>query len=289
MMKRIGNELSVIFVDFRNSFLTKRVLVLFVLHFFVTHIFLASVRRFAVNVHYPVSAYGFLFLFYDMYYLLLFMFVCIYYFSNTPFLNYHQIYRIIRTGKLRWGIHQIVNIIISSVVLMGSVFVSACIVLFPQLTWENDWGKVLYTLSLTNMAEEYNIMVDFTYEMISRYTPLQLLGLTLGIGILLISFLGNMMFTVSLFFSRTAALSIASLEAAFIIVEANTLMFSKLIYFAPFTWMRLSRIWDLIGQSRPTPSIGDAALYLAAGNLVCIVLILWQVKDINYSKHIKKE
>ena len=47
MMKRIGNELSVIFVDFRNSFLTKRVLVLFVLHFFVTHIFLASVRRFA--------------------------------------------------------------------------------------------------------------------------------------------------------------------------------------------------------------------------------------------------
>ena len=213
-MKRIGNEWSVIFTDFRNSFLTKRVLVLFVLHFFVTHIFLAPVRRFAVNVHHPVSAYGFLFLFYNMYYLLLFMFVCIYYFSNTPFLNYHQIYRIIRTGKLRWGIHQIVNIILSSVVLMGSVFVSACIVLFPQLTWENDWGKVLYTLSLTNMAEEYNIMVDFTYEMISRYTPLQLLGLTLGIGVLLISFLGNMMFAVSLFFSRTAALSIASLETA---------------------------------------------------------------------------
>lgn len=289
MMKKIGNECSVIFVDFRNSFLTKRVLVLFVLHFFVTHIFLASVRQFAIDVHHPVSAYCFLFLFFDMYYLLLFMFVCIYYFSNAPFLTYHQIYRIIRTGKLRWGIHQIVNIIISSVVLMGSVFVSAGIVLFPQLTWVNDWGKVIYTLSLTNMAEEYNIMTDFTYEMISRYTPLQLLGLTLGIGVLLISFLGNMMFVISLFFSRTAALSIASLEAAFIIVEANMLMFPKLIYYAPLSWMRLSRIWYLTGKNKPTPSIPDVILYLAAGNLICIILILWKVKDINYSKHIKKE
>lgn len=286
-MKKVGHEISVIFTDYKNSFLTKRVLVLFLLLFVVTHIFTAPLRQLSAGVGYKISAWSFPFLFFDMYYLLIFMFACIYFFSNVPFLNYHQIYRIVRTGKLRWGIHQIFNIIISAVLLMGAVFLMTELVLFPHASWENDWGKVIYTLSLTDIGEKYNVLLYFSYDIIKTYTPFQLVGKTLLIGILSISFLGNMMFMLSIYFSRTAALFAASLETAFIIMSENMYLFPQMVFFSPLSWIRLDKMLYLFQKNLPAPDISEMVLYLAGANLICIVLTLIKIRSIEYSKYIK--
>lgn len=39
----------------------------------------------------------------------------------------------------------------------------------------------------------------------------------------------------------------------------------------------------------PVPKISEILIYLGIGNLICIVLTLRKLKNVGYSKHIKKE
>ncbi len=288
-MKKVWHEIINVCIDYKNSFFTKRNFVLLVLLFFVTHIFFRPVKEFAMEVGYKVSVGSFVFLLFDLYYLLIFIFACIYFVSNVPFLNYHQMYRIVRLGKLKWGIYQISNIFISSILLLFVVFCMAAIICFPCNLWENDWGKIIYTLSLTNVGEEYGVVLHFSYQILKNYTPLQMAGLVFLVGTLCISFLGNMMFLLSLYFSRVVALSFASIEAALIIMSENMYLFPKLIFLTPFSWLRFNQIQYLLENNMPVPKISEILIYLGIGNLICIVLTLRKIKNVGYSKHIKKE
>lgn len=288
-MEKICQEIKTIFIDYRNSFLSKRNFVLFFLLFFVTHIFLNPIKQYALRVQYRVSVWCFVFLLFDLYYLLVFILACIYFFSNVPFLNYHQIYRIVRLGKVKWGIYQIINIFISSILLVSMTLWMTVMNLFPHVFWENDWGKIIYTLSLTNSGEQYHVLLDFSYDIIKKYNPLQVVSLVFLIGILVVFFLGNIMFVLSLYFSRVVALSIASVEAAMIIMSENMYLFPKMIFITPLSWLRLSHIQYLLQKNMPAPEIFLIVVYLFVGNCICIMLTIWKLKDVEYSKYIKKQ
>lgn len=288
-MNRIIHEAVIIFSDFKNSFLTKRICVLFALLFFVMHIFLSPVKQFSMAVHYKVSPWLFPFLMYDLYFCLIFIFAGIYFFSNAPFLTRHQLYRIIRLGKVKWGIYQILNIILGAIFFIMVTFLLSGVILFPQIEWDKDWGKIIYTLSLTDAGREYEILLGFSYEIIKDYSPFQVMGYLFSVGVLTISFLGNLMFALSIYFSRVTALSLVSMEAALIIMTENMYLFPKLIYFAPFVWLRLNKLQYLYQEHMPAPSIPGILVILLAGNLLCIVLVLRKIKNIEYLKYIKKE
>lgn len=237
------------FFRFIENFFTKRVFVLLVLYYVLSHIFLMPLRDLSESMEYPVAPWTPVFLLSDMYFLLIFICGCIYYFSNTPFFTYEQIYRILRLGKVRWG-------------------------------------KLLYTLSLTDLADGIDFFVS--YDVIKTYLPVQALGRCFGIGVLVITLLGNSMFAASLYFSRTVALAAASAEAATVIMYENMYRFPQMVYVSPVSWMRTDKMLSLYQNAMPVLSVQEMAVVLVSANLVCAALILYKVRYIDFSNTVKR-
>lgn len=285
-MRVVIQEIRMIFLDFKMNFFTKRVFVLLVLYYVLSHIFLMPLRDLSESMEYPVAPWTPVFLLSDMYFLLIFICGCIYYFSNTPFFTYEQIYRILRLGKVRWGIHKLAGILLGAVCLVASVWLVTECILLSCTEWDMGWGKLLYTLSLTDLADGIDFFVS--YDVIKTYLPVQALGRCFGIGVLVIALLGNSMFAASLYFSRTAALAAASAEVATVIMYENMYRFPQMIYVSPVSWMRMDKMLSLYQNAMPALSVQEMAVVLVSANLVCAALILYKVRYIDFSNTVKR-
>ena len=134
----------------------------------------------------------------------------IYLFSDAPFVQHNTVYQIIRCGRVKWGIIQLENIFLSSCCFNIISFILSVVILTPHVSFEDGWGKVIYTLSRTDAGTSYNISINFPYDVVGKYTPLQVLKLTMLILWLAGSCIGLLMFALSLWWGRVAALIGAS-------------------------------------------------------------------------------
>ena len=67
--------------------------------------------------------------------------------SDVPFMQHINMYQVIRAGRRRWAVGQLVGIGIRSFFLVA---VSAAAVVLPfwgRLEFSSDWGKLIYTLA----------------------------------------------------------------------------------------------------------------------------------------------
>lgn len=278
-MNRLFLTIKYIVEVIKQRFYSSRFVTLIILQFFVLYIYLAPIRNFSRDVNYPVSPWSLPFLFSNIYFQLFFVFIVIYYFSNVPFMHYSEMYQLIRTGRKKWALGKIIGIIFSSFAIMLVEFFLSIIPLIGRLNFENDWGKILYTLSITDAGSKYNILID--YNIINSYTPLKIMAIIFIIGGLLISFIGILMFSLSILSSRLVAFSITFILSIITIINSN-IKFNHvwLIYLSPISWFDISNISLKSGYNFPTFSyvIG----FLTVAIIILSISIIWKIKTINF-------
>ncbi|MFP3155228.1 hypothetical protein LQZ18_12550 [Lachnospiraceae bacterium ZAX-1] len=204
----------------------------------------------------------------------------IYYFSDVPFMQYQNMYQVIRTGRKKWVLGQVFGIIVQSCILMAANITMTILCLSNHLVFSGEWGKVLNTVALTNAAGQFGFLFEISYEAMTLFQPLELMALTFVFGCLVLSFTGLLMFAISLFANRTIATAVATGMAAMIFVVENalpqyTLAVSRIV---PMSWLRVVKMGAKEHGSFILPPFG----YMLFVLLVCVsllcVAIYWRIR-----------
>lgn len=282
-MSKMGSSLKLAWKFFLAKLLSMKTLILLVLLGFIYHIFLSPLKSFSQSVNYPVSPWIFPFLVSDIYFVILFMAAVVYYFSDVPFMKEWTMYQVIRTGRVKWACGQIGSVIFNSFAFIVIAILETGLMLVPDITLREGWGKVLYTLSMTNAAGEYQIPFSVSYNIISKYGALQAVGISVLTGGLVMMFIGLLMFSLSLYISRLWANIIAMLFVILpIVIENVGNIFPWLVYCSPVSWMRLSVIDTGVGIGRQAPTLLTCCIALLIACIVLAVTIIWKICRVDF-------
>lgn len=258
--------------------------VLAVLLFFLEDIFLHGIKDFCQAVQYPVTPWIFTFLMSDIYFQILVMAFVIYYYSNVPFMQQWGMYQVIRSGRIRWVAAQIGSIVLSAIGITVIAFLEEIVVLIRHMEVIPDWGKVLYTIALTNAGGEYGMYIGSDAITINKYTALEATGLTVLLSVLVISFIGLLMFAISLFLPRIAAVGVAGVLLALPIFGKNIAIPNQKLLncLSPVSWMRVAEIGGERMGYRVMPELSYIMPVLFISLAVLCVVIIWRVKNVEF-------
>ncbi len=253
---------------------------LILLHGFTLYLYMRPVIRVSKDMGCGAALWAFPFLLSNIFFLLIFMVGIVYYFSDVPFMQNKNMYQVIRTGRMMWAAGQISAIFAQAFLLMAANIAFSMLLLVGTCEYTLDWGKLYHTLALTGGAETYRFLFAFSYETMQMFSPLELLGLTVLIGTLVISFIGLFMFTVSLYINRNVAVTLAFLMVIMIYLVENIhpLLRRWSAMFAPVNWMRVTQIGMKLHDSFMQPSVSYMLAVLIAGITACAGLICIKIK-----------
>lgn len=263
------------FRGFRLKFFTRRTGVLLFLLLLIVNEYLSPVRRFSAAVQYKCSPWIFGFLTDDMYFSIVCFLGLIYYFANVPYLGKNSIYQIQRMGRVRWSLIQAGSGMLGAAAVTVVLFLLSVILVMPRLKLEMGWGKILYTLSMTDAGEKYGDFMGFSYDLIKNKEAWSVTLMAVLVCFLLFSLMGNLMFCLSLWFSRIAAIIVALAGTASVIMEENLYRFPGVVRYLPFVWIRPEK-WDKISMNP-----GEMLGVLVGLNLLFIILGALRIRKVN--------
>ena len=204
--------------------------------------------------------------FYSMIYCALYM----YFYSDAPFIQRNSMYHVIRCGRVKWGIVQIESIAIGSLIFNVVSFIVSIAVLVPYVDFETGWGKILYTLSRTDAWRSYEIAFNVPYDVIGKYTPLQVMTLTLLLLWLAGNCIGLMMFAVSLWLGRNAAVICGSAWCVLpmILEDYISVWAPFMTHFSPLSWIQ---VLDIGRFEYNLPVLPELRYILIADVVLCVL------------------
>lgn len=207
-------------------------------------------RQLTSDVNYSVSWCVFPFLWTCYPFLTMFWLGAIYINSDVPFFQHQNMYQIVRTGRISWALGQIGGIFVRAVFVVAVLFCTSVISLFPRIDWNLDWGKTLYTIGMTNMASVYNMPYDIYYDVLSVYTQISFCLASLAIAVLSVTFIGLMMFLISLYAGRIWAVGCAGAYVLllFLVINMQPHVRYKMSFLVMSVWMQVCKL--------ETPSLG---------------------------------
>ncbi len=261
-----------------------RTYALLVLQCFILYLYMKPVVGFSRSVQYPVSPWSFPFIISNIYFAFLFLLEVIYYFSNVPFMQYVNMYQVIRVGRKRWALGQMLVIFLQSVFLIAVNYLFSILWLGRNCEWTAQWGKALHTAALTNAASHYEFLFGISYDTMQKFTPLGLTAFTFLVGSLVICFLGLFMFLLSLVWNRMAAVAGAVILATgiYIVENVHPLLSRKVAMFVPTSWIRVGNIGVKLYDGYVLPSMQYILIVLLGSIAVMGAIILWRVQKIEF-------
>lgn len=283
-MRYLSKQIQYIKQVFHYKILHPRTYALLILQFFINYMNVRPIIEFSNEVNYKVSPWVFPFMITDYHYAFLFIIGIIYYFSDVPFMQYQNMYQVIRTGRTKWAMGQICTIILQSLFLMGVNILITILLMFKNLEFTFEWGKLLHTAALTNAGTHYEFLFSISYDTIQQFDPLILMLLTFLLGSLVISFLGILMFMISLFLNRMAAVAVGTAMTVmiFFVENIHPLNALKLSHFVPVDWIRAANLGIKSHGNYMLPSLSYIIVVLLIGILVFSTAIMIRMKHVEF-------
>lgn len=237
-----------------------------------------EIAYFSAAVNVPVTPWVFPFIFTNNYLTLCIMLTFILCFCDAPFLDKQQPNAIIRIGRMRWAIGQMLYIVAGSFLFFSFIFLVSLVILSGNLTFSLEWGKVLGTLAQTDASVQYSTM-GISYRVMLLYEPLEAMFWCLLMTWLVGTFLGMLMFALNLWFPREVGAIVAGgfvVLGFFIYIEDAF----SLVYFSPVSWCSLLK-FGISGSGFPSRAYVVSVLILLILALGAFVLISIRKKDID--------
>lgn len=278
-MSKLCLNIKYIWNIIKQKFSSYRFFTFALLMSFILWVYISPIREFCIEMNYHVSPWTLFIVSTDSYFQVIFIFLIIYYFSDIPFMNCSEMYSTIRTGRIKWALGKIISIIIVSFSILLLIFFISLIPLIGQLQFENDWGKIIYTLCTVNVS--LDTMLPFKYDIVSIYTPLQAFFTLFTICGLLISFMGLLMYCISILFSRMCAICCIFLITVFGIVANNIMpLHHSILYISPISWIDLNNL--ALDSGHTLPTFTYVVTVLISSIIILSIIILVRVKTINF-------
>lgn len=281
-MNKLLNYFRYNLYSVQNKIFSSRTATTIVLLLLCNFIFAIPVLNFASDVGYKINIAILPFFLNSLNYMCAFVPIVIYYFSGVPFLQYSEMYCIIREGKNKWVIKHILHIIFMSFVFMFLLEIISIIPFLINGDFSNQWNEVVMTLSLTDKWIEYGT-IEFVFGIIEKYTPYGAMLTIYFLVSLIISFLGVFMFTVSLLFSRIVAMCTGFLFEILVITAFNMRNYDNyLIYMSPFSWTDLTifgKKYNGMEYPNGTPTMWWCVIILI------VVMVIMSIVDIIRVNH----
>lgn len=199
-------------------------------------------------------------------------------FCDAPFLDEQQQFIIVRTGKKRWAIGQILYIFAASAVFYLLCTVLCALLLFPHIEFSLEWGRVLRTLTQSHASTL--VSMDVLPELVLQtYSPLEATLLCGGITWLVTSFLGLLIFFCNLWMRREAGIILAGVIVGlghFVEQMGMGIMYwRRLRYVSPVSWVNLQVIGKNTAESPSWAYVFAVSVLL---NVVLVIAILLSIR-----------
>gem|GEM_PF-4137538 len=272
----MSRYLKIYLNELREFILNKRVFALLFLLTVYTYIYVRPIRTFCIVENYPVTMYLGIFMFTQVYYILVVCFGAIYIFGNAPFTDKLQMYRYVRLGKNKWLLIRTMNIFISSFLYALFLNILPFLLCIPKVTLDdNGFGKIIYTLSATNLDELYNLQISFDPRIVANRSPFSFYVKTVLILTLIFSFLGLVIFAISVSFSNKIAIIAASFISILTIIMENLPIGVKKILtnILPTEWAKIYKFDTTALDGIKSIGMSDALLRLFIVNFTLTVII----------------
>lgn len=201
--------------------------------------------------------------------------VICYLFSDVPFFNQKELFSIVRQGRICWYLRKIISMILSTFIFTVISFAICILVFIPHISFQKDWGKMIYTMAYSGNLYAYNIMAQPSPAIISKYTPLEALLLCFLMVWLISIMIGLLMFTISILVNRVAALSIMAGIALVSLSDGVFFTVKWLPYITIFSWYRLSTYGEQLFLDWNYPELSEYQWIIA-----CILVISFIVSMI---------
>ena len=265
--------------------LNSKVAIFVILMLVTSHSYLKPLRQYSIAMDHPVSWCVFPFAMCSFTYLIMFWFGVIYVNSDVPFMQHVNMYHTIRNGRWKWGLGQIGGIFLRSLAMVLITVLCTILPLMPRIEWTNEWGKILRTAATTNALSEYQSSVVIYYDIFSEYTPLELMLLGILICTLICTFVGILMFFLSLYINKIIAVAggLALAIALFPVLNMHPLIRYKLARFVPTVWAELARIATADHTYYWLPSLRYMLLFLFAGIGIMTVCIIYRIRRVEFN------
>ena len=271
--------------NFTERFFSKKTFILALILFFSEHLFIIGVGEFCVAVQHKITPYIFPFLISYIYFQLIYTMVVLYYFADVPFMQYRGMYQVIRMGRVKWVLGHVGYIFLSSLGLSLLLVLESIVILFPQIEWSGEWGKILHTLALTDAGSQYDVYpIPFSEEVMRQYTPLQGMLLAIIVCTLVTAFLGMVMFVVSLWSSRVTAIGAASMFLCLPIFtkDVDDMFKYPISCISPVSWLQITEYGSEKYGIRQMPEVNYIMCGLVVLFVVLTVLIVWKIKKTEF-------
>ncbi len=273
---------SITLQNFRKWKYDYRIWIALLIMLIFVHSYTKGLSSYCDYVNMKSSPWIFPFLYMQYYTKLLFFFPLILIFSNAPFVDTNQLYVIIRSGRIKWCIGQILYIIVTSAIYFALIILFSVVLNLDCINFTNDWGKVLNTLANTNAASQFEVGFTPNQTVISLFSPLQAMWFTFfhswisGIILGLIIFLFNMSF-------KGVGTFISSFVLVFSAIASKQI---SLVKFSPITWSTLNYLHININDK--LPSYGYVSAFYICTLVILIIIILLFSKHYNIDKTLKR-
>ena len=238
---------------------------------------MSSIRSFIEATNCPVSIYIYPIMLIHIKFRTIISFCCVYLFSDVPFLQYSKMYSLIRMGRIKWALAQILSIFETAFLFCLYMCIVPVVLCIPNVEFTGEWGKIIHTLSLTNMSQVYTINIYVPYEVLVRLKPMEAMFLAVGLSTLLISFFGVFMFAVSLVFKRNIAIVAASVVIGWSVAVYN--IYKLLFPYAPVLWLDISQIGQLFYGMKRFPDLRYILLSFLLMISVSALAAMWAIRS----------
>lgn len=172
---------------------------------------------------------------------LVFLILLVILLCDAPFLYPYQKYTIIRAGKTVWILAQMLYIAITALLFWMFVAISSALLLFPNITFSSEWGKVLGTLAQAPLGGASRLSFPIYYKLMLDFSPMQAF-LT---GMLLAWFVSFFLGLVILYFNMSRQKSLGIILAfVFILLQHFAYMASGYWVYkiSPVSWLSMNLV-----------------------------------------------
>ncbi|MBR1865287.1 MAG: hypothetical protein IJ801_02145 [Lachnospiraceae bacterium] len=237
-----------------------------------TYIRTDPVRTYAQGLGLSVTPYFFSFQMADEITRLLFYFALILLLCDAPFTDGQQMFVLIRTGRRKWFLGQILYIFLASAVYFLVVAAASVVLFIPYVAPSLQWGSVFTACAGGNALTETYIP-DI---IVKSYTPVQAWMLAYAVNTGTGMLLGLLIFWGNLFRSRIFGPAMAMGWVLFSNVAAWS--YIKMVSFiSPVSWVGLTMFHS--GEFGVT--YGYVAAFLVGSCVLLSVLILYRSRYYN--------
>jgi hypothetical protein len=248
-----------------------RIIVSLIVIFLFTYLYTKGLWKISDYTGEKLSPYIFPFLTTYRYMKILYLFPVIMIFSDAPFIDSNQQFVMVRSGRLSWGIGQMLYIVVGSFCYTMFMLLSSIIVNIGHIQLDTSWGKGLILAATTNLTSALGIQYDtvkVTGSIVRYYTPAQAMLWSFVFLWMICTILGLIIYDLNILFKSNAVGVLVTGFMVFFTAIVDEVQ--QFMWFSPVTWSSLNNI-D-VAKTTSLPSF-YFVLYMYSGAIVILFIM----------------